>query len=61
MGDAEVAGTPRRMQRIGLKQEGARQRGLGGEEHGGLAATVGVAAEEESAAHALPKHAKRGA
>ncbi len=61
VGDAEVARTPRRMQRIRLKQEGARQRGLGGKKHGGLAAAVGVTAEEETAAHALPKYAKRRA
>ena len=61
MGGAEILGTAGRMQRVGLKQQGAGQRGLGGEEHGGLAAAVGVAAEEEAAADALAEHAERGA
>ncbi len=61
MGGAEILGTTGRMQRVGLKQQRASQRGLGGEEHGGLAAAVGVAAEEEAAADALAERAARGA
>src|SRR5713101_4445021 len=61
MGGAEILGTAGRMQRVGLEEQGAGQRGLGGEEHGGLAPAVGVAAEEETAADALAKDAERGA
>jgi hypothetical protein len=60
VGDAEVAGPPGRVQRIGLKQKAARQHGLGGEEHRGLAAPVGVPAEEEAAADAFAEQAERG-
>ena len=60
MGDAEVAGAPRRMQRIGLKQQAVRQRGLSGEEHSGLAPPVGVPTEEEAAADPFAEQAERG-
>ena len=60
VGDAEVAGAPRRMQRIGLKQQAARQRRLSGEEHGGLAPPVGVPTEEEAAADPFAEQAERG-
>ncbi len=59
MGDAEVTGAPRGMQRIGLKQQAARQLGLGGEEHRGLAAPVGVPPEEEATADAFAEQAER--
>src|SRR5215470_12928694 len=58
--DAEVVGAPRRMQRIGLKQQAARQRGLSGEEHRSLAPPVGVPAEEEAAAGPFAEQAERG-
>ena len=60
-GNAKVARSPRRMERKGLKQERAGQRGLGGEEHRSLPAAVGVPAEEEAPAHVLGEHSKGGA
>ena len=60
MSDPKIARAPRRMERIGLKQEGARQRGLGGEEDRSLPAPVGVPAEEEAAARVLGEDAEGG-
>src|SRR5206468_3587329 len=58
--DPKIARAPRRMERIGLKQEGARQRGLGGEEDRSLPAAIGVPAEEEAAARVLGEDSEGG-
>lgn len=44
----QLIGTPRRMERIGKQQQGLDKVGFRSGEHGRLAASVGVAAEEEA-------------
>src|SRR5215831_10153805 len=45
---ALLLGAPRRMERVGKKQQAGGQFGVLGREHAGLAASIGVARQEDS-------------
>ena len=49
MRGAQLVGGFGRMQRVGKQEERVGERGIGGGEHGGLASSVGMAAEKYAA------------